>query len=54
MRIICENKQEEELMIKLCDVALRAGGIKNREEVNKIMDSISIEPKGNQDDKNST
>ena len=56
MKIICENAQEETLMVKLCDVALRAGGIRNRDEVNKIMASITIEPKkkGKGDDENKT
>ena len=40
MRIIIEDKKEKEVIEGMCDIALRAGGIKNRDEVNKVLDSI--------------
>ena len=40
MKIIVENEQERQLITGLCDVALRAGGIKNLKEVEIVLNSI--------------
>lgn len=40
MKIIVENNQERQLITSLCDVALRAGGVKNLKEVEIILNSI--------------
>lgn len=40
MKIIVENNQERQLITSLCDVALRAGGIKNLKEVEMVLNSI--------------
>lgn len=46
MKIIVENERERRLVESMCDVALRAGGIKNWKEVNIIIDAIElIKPK---------
>ncbi len=45
MRIIIDNKKERELIESMCDVALRAGGIKNLAEVNGIIASIEEKKK---------
>ncbi len=45
MRIIVDNDRERQLIESMCDVALRAGGIKNLDEVNLIINSIEKKKK---------
>lgn len=40
MKIIVENNQERQLIESLCDVALRAGGVRNLKEVEIVLNSI--------------
>lgn len=40
MKIIVENEQERQLITSLCDVALRAGGVRNLKEVEIVLNSI--------------
>ena len=40
MRIEVENKEEQVLITQLCDIALRADGVKNLAGVNLILSSI--------------
>lgn len=40
MRVIVENEQERQLITSLCDVALRAGGVRNLKEVEIVLSSI--------------
>ena len=40
MKIIVENNQERQLITSLCDVALRAGGVRNLKEVEIVLNSI--------------
>ena len=40
MKIIVENQREQQLIESMCDVVLRAGGIKNMAEVQLILNSI--------------
>ena len=40
MKIIVENQKEHQLIESLCDVALRAGGVKNIKEVSLVLNSI--------------
>lgn len=45
MKIIVDNKQEKELIMSMCNVALRTGGIQNLDEVNKIVAAIEMKTK---------
>lgn len=45
MKIIVNNEQERQLITSLCDVALRAGGIKNLKEVEIVLNSIELAKK---------
>lgn len=49
MKIIVENEQERQMILSMCDVALRAGGIKNLKEVEIVLNSIESPKK--KDDK---
>jgi len=40
MKIIVENERERQMITSLCDVALRAGGIRNLKEVEIVLNSI--------------
>ncbi len=56
MKIIVENEQEKQLIESMCDIALKAGGLRNYNEVGMIMRSIEMavptpEPKNNNNDK---
>ncbi len=45
MKIIVENQKERQLIESLCDIALRAGGVKNLKEVSSILNSIENKKK---------
>jgi hypothetical protein len=46
MKIIVENEQEKQIIASMCDIALKAGGLRNYDEVGRIMNSIVMaEPK---------
>jgi len=42
MKIIVDNEKEKQLIESLCDVALRAGGVRNIQEVNLVLASIKL------------
>ena len=48
MRIIVDNDIEKQLIISLCDVALKAGGVRNLKETEKILASIEDAETSNQ------
>jgi len=45
MKIIVENADERQLMMDVCDVCLKAGGLKNYDGVTQILQSIPDAPK---------
>ena len=45
MKIIVENAQERQLIVDVCDVCLKAGGLKNYDGVTSILRSITDAPK---------
>ena len=45
MKIIVENQREQQLVESMCDVVLRAGGIKNMAEVQLVLGSIEKQKK---------
>jgi len=52
MKIIVENRNEKLLIQGFCDVALRAGGIKNVSEVQVILSSIVEKKAENKNENN--
>ena len=41
--IIKADKEAGKILMDLCDVALKVGGMKNLNTINKIVDNINIE-----------
>ena len=40
MKIIVENDKEKKVIESMCDIALKAGGVANLNEVNNVLASI--------------
>jgi hypothetical protein len=43
MKIIVKNEQEKQIIVSMCDIALKAGGLRNYNEVGIVMQSIEME-----------
>lgn len=50
MKIIVDNPRERQIIESMCDVVLRAGGIKNMKEVQVVLDAIMEKPQESEEE----